>query len=70
MVKYLAYKMLNNFLSGFTLRKVEPMLIPVKISNIELKGFHFDFSHETTHFGDRLFFLPLINYPTGITLFK
>jgi len=59
--KYLAYKLLTLFSARFLVEKDEKPLIRRRgdIGRTP-KRVLFDFSHSTTHLGDRLFFLPLM----------
>jgi hypothetical protein len=58
---YLIYKLANNFLCYFwNKNKSLPLLKFRKIEYFDGITFNFDFSHSTTHLGDRLFFFPLI----------
>lgn len=61
MFPYLTYKLLNEVayrLAGKS--ATAPMLAVIGDLPTNLSRIHFDFSHSTTHLGDRLFFLPLI----------
>jgi hypothetical protein len=71
---YLLYKLANNFLCYlWNQNKSIPLLKYRKIQNIDGIALNFDFTHSTTHLGDRLFFFPLIralydkNIPIKIT---
>lgn len=60
MIGYLGYKILNNLLLRMVSSKQTPLLRSVGVFNGDQRAFYFEFSDATTHFGDRLFFLPLI----------
>lgn len=60
MIGYLGYKILNNLLLRIVASKQSPLLRSVGVFNEDHRAFYFEFSDATTHFGDRLFFLPLI----------
>jgi len=60
MIGYIGYKILNNLLLKIVSSKQTPLLSSVGAFSQHQRPFYFDFSDATTHFGDRLFFLPLI----------
>lgn len=59
--KYLAYKIFTLLAAGFLVEKDKNPLIRRRgVIDRAQKRILFDFSHRTTHLGDRLFFLPLM----------
>ena len=63
-MKYILYKILNIFLISFikVVSYSEIVYTKKKLSYVKGKSFFFDFTHSTTHMGDRLFFFRLIRY--------
>lgn len=63
-MKYILYKILNTFLISFikVVSYSEIVHAKKKLSYVKGKKFFFDFTHSTTHMGDRLFFFRLIRY--------
>ncbi len=58
---YIIYKIINNLICLLKFRSRSIPLLAYSKFNFEKNyGFTFDFSHKTTHLGDRLFFFPLI----------
>lgn len=57
-IKYIISKIINNSSVRFRSYNFAPLLRI--IGKPQCKLFHFDFSSETTHLGDRLFFIPLV----------
>lgn len=67
-IYYICYKILNNFCLKFLLADM-PLLMRFSTLKPKLeKNICFDFTHPTSHLGDRLFFVPLIAslYQSGI----
>lgn len=61
MFAYVFKKLANNFFARYTAVRVQPLLRIFNNIQSSPEGFFFDFSDETTHLGDRLFFIPLID---------
>ena len=62
MIPYLLYKLKNHRAVHFESRKISPLLRSRgNICDKNYQEFFFDFSDPTTHLGDRLFFIPLID---------
>lgn len=60
MIRYLAYKVWNSALLLGLSRKIAPLISTVGCPELESGRIFVDLSDGTTHFGDRLFFLPLL----------
>jgi hypothetical protein len=70
---YLIYKIINNLFCLFWNKNKLIPLLKFRYFSFDQAIFNFDFTHQTTHLGDRLFFFPLIkslhdkNIPYRIT---
>lgn len=70
---YLIYKIINNLFCLFWNKNKSIPLLKFRYFSFDETIFNFDFTHHTTHLGDRLFFFPLIkslhdkNIPYHIT---
>lgn len=62
LIKYIFYKLSNNLYGFFYLKKRYPLLSYFGDIRLTSKIIYFDLTHETTHLGDRLFFLPLMHH--------
>ncbi len=59
-INYVIYKIFNVLAALCYLKRIEPMIWARNSLNQTTRGIFFDFTHKTTHLGDRLFFFPLI----------
>lgn len=60
LIKYIIYKAVNIFAVKIQTRKLAPLLRATHSFGDGENSFYFDLTDATTHFGDRLFFIPLL----------